>query len=50
MEKSNCYSLEEMIEMLTSIYNNGSGSFNLPKAIFSLAIEIEDIKKQLKGK
>lgn len=47
METVECYSLDELIEVLNNIYIEGDGPFNMPKAFYTLAKEIKEIKQSL---
>jgi hypothetical protein len=43
------YELEELIKKMEALRDepgNESNTFNLPKALYSLALEIQDLKKE----
>jgi hypothetical protein len=46
--KSDTYkNIEELIEILEKIKSEGHGALGIPKAIYLIALEIQDIKKEL---
>ncbi len=42
----NIHSLEELIEVFEDMINEERGSFNIPKCIYLLAVEIKKIKER----
>lgn len=48
MENKDYYSLEELIKLLEEIKKTGEGKLSMAKAIYTLSMEIQELKKQRK--